>query len=95
MRTGGEVLGMPVRPARALVLSEENLALWHMRQQRLALGENVQLICRPFAGKCRRQNSHERWENSIRNPGGKVPSGCYARGDATWHQLVLSPTCAL
>jgi hypothetical protein len=51
LQAGGELLGLPVRPARALVLSEENLMLWHMRHQRLALGEHVQVICQPFAGK--------------------------------------------
>jgi hypothetical protein len=51
LKAGGELLGMAVRPARALVLSEENLALWHMRQQRLALADHVQVICQPFAGK--------------------------------------------
>jgi hypothetical protein len=51
LAAGGALLGQAVRPARALVLSEENLALWQMRHQRLALGDNVQIICRPFAGK--------------------------------------------
>jgi hypothetical protein len=51
MKDGGELLGMPVRPARALVLSEESLSLWQMRHERLTFGENAQLICRPFAGK--------------------------------------------
>jgi hypothetical protein len=51
LQAGGQLLDLEVRPARALVLSEENLALWHMRHQRLALGEHVQVICQPFAGK--------------------------------------------
>jgi hypothetical protein len=51
LRAGGELLGQAVRPARALVLSEENMTLWQMRQQRLDLGENALIICRPFAGK--------------------------------------------
>src|SRR5438552_862674 len=51
LKDGGELLGMPVRPAKALVLSEENTALWQMRQQRLALGEHAQVICQPFASK--------------------------------------------
>jgi hypothetical protein len=49
MQAGGQLLDLEVRPARALVPSEENLALWHMRHQRLALGEHVQVICQPFA----------------------------------------------
>jgi AAA domain len=51
LRAGGELLGQPVHPARALVLSEEQLVLWHLRQERLPLGEHVRLICRPFHGK--------------------------------------------
>jgi AAA domain len=51
LKDGGELLDLPVRPARALVLSEENLALWRMRHQRLPLGDHVQVICQPFAGK--------------------------------------------
>src|SRR2546428_1347308 len=39
MKDGGELLGLPVRPAKALVLSEENSALWNMRRQRLVFGE--------------------------------------------------------
>ncbi len=51
MNDGGEFLGMPVRPAKVLVLSEENAALWRMRQERLPLGEHAQFILQPFAGK--------------------------------------------
>src|ERR1700730_5971833 len=51
MKNGGELLGMPVRPAKALVLSEESPALWHMRRQRLAFGTHANVICQPFAGK--------------------------------------------
>src|SRR6266404_240826 len=48
LKDGGELLGLPVRPAKALVLSEENSALWEMRRQRLAFGEQIGLISRPF-----------------------------------------------
>jgi hypothetical protein len=51
MKDGGELLGLPVRPCRALVLSEENPVLWGMRRQRLAFGEHVGLISQPFPGK--------------------------------------------
>src|ERR1700682_4390205 len=51
MKDGGELLGLPVRPAKALVLSEENSALWEMRRQRLAFGDHIGLISRPFAAK--------------------------------------------
>jgi hypothetical protein len=51
MKAGGVLLGQPVRPARALVISEENVDLWRMRHARLSLGEHVQVICQPFLGK--------------------------------------------
>lgn len=51
MDAGGELLGQPVLPARALVLSEENVALWQHRHARLAFGDHVRLMCQPFAGK--------------------------------------------
>jgi hypothetical protein len=47
----GELLGMPVRFAKALVVSEEDPVLWQMRQQRLVFGEQIGLISRPFARK--------------------------------------------
>src|SRR5437899_518890 len=46
MRDGGQLLGMPVRCAKALVLSEEGATLWQMRRDRLAFGENAKVICR-------------------------------------------------
>ena len=51
MKDGGQLLGLPVRPAKVLVLSEENLDLWAMRQRRLDFGEHIGLISRPFAAK--------------------------------------------
>jgi len=51
LQDGGELLGLPVRPARALILSEENLGLWQMRHARLPLGDQVRIISQPFSGK--------------------------------------------
>jgi hypothetical protein len=51
LEAGGQLLGLPALPARALVLSEENPSLWRTRHQRLAFGDHVQFICRPFLGK--------------------------------------------
>ncbi len=47
LKDGGELLGLPVRPAKALVLSEENANLWHGRRQRLDFGEQPGLISQP------------------------------------------------
>jgi hypothetical protein len=51
LKEGGELLGQPVRPARALVVSEENLVLWRMRHERLPMGDHVQVVCQPFVAK--------------------------------------------
>jgi RecA-family ATPase len=51
MKDGGELLGLPVRPGKAVVLSEENPILWNLRQQRLTFGEHIGIISRPIAGK--------------------------------------------
>src|SRR5437870_1248377 len=48
---GGELLGLPVCPAKTLVISDENSALWHIRRQRLVFGEHANLISQPFAAK--------------------------------------------
>jgi hypothetical protein len=51
LQDGGELLDLPVRPARALVVSEESTDLWQQRRQRLVFGQHTNLISRPFAGK--------------------------------------------
>jgi hypothetical protein len=51
LKDGGMLLDLPVCPARALVISEENAALWHMRGQRLAFGKHLGVINSPFGGK--------------------------------------------
>jgi hypothetical protein len=51
LQDDGELLGLPVRPAKALVLSEESTALWQRRRQRLVFGAHTDLISQPFAGK--------------------------------------------
>jgi hypothetical protein len=51
LQEGGELLGLPVRPAQALVLSEESTDLWDRRRQRLVFGKHTDLISQPFAGK--------------------------------------------
>jgi hypothetical protein len=51
LQEDGELLGLPVRPARALVLSEEGTDLWQQRRHRLVFSAHTDLISRPFAGK--------------------------------------------
>ncbi|HLW63883.1 MAG TPA: AAA family ATPase [Gemmataceae bacterium] len=51
LQTGGELAGLAVKPARAVVLSEESPALWQMRHQRFHFGDHIGLVCRPFRGK--------------------------------------------
>jgi hypothetical protein len=65
LQEDGELLGLPVRPARALVLSEEGTDLWQRRRQRLVFGAHTDLISRPFAGK----PSDADWRASIDHAG--------------------------
>jgi hypothetical protein len=51
LKEGAQLLGLPVRPAKALVLSEEIPLLWTSRCHWLQFGEHTNLISRPFAGK--------------------------------------------
>src|SRR5947209_13333981 len=48
MHAGGELAGRSVRPARAAIVSEEDLQLWRERCRRLPLANNVCLISQPF-----------------------------------------------
>jgi RecA-family ATPase len=51
MKAGGQVAGLPVAPARVLVLSEESPAHWLQRSQQFDYTSHVAWFCRPFAGK--------------------------------------------
>ena len=55
LRTGGSLAGQAIRPGRGVVVSEESPALWRLRTQRLAFGDHLTWICRPFRGKPRPQ----------------------------------------
>jgi hypothetical protein len=46
---GGELGGLPVRPGRSLVISEEPLPLWADRIRKHQLGDSTCFILRPFA----------------------------------------------
>ena len=48
MGAGGDLLGLPVRPGRAVVVSEEPEAMWDDRARRLGIGDHVRWACRPF-----------------------------------------------
>src|SRR4029077_7302759 len=47
---GGQLAGLAVAPGRAIVVSEEAASDWDARCRQLALGQNVQFLCRPFQG---------------------------------------------
>ncbi len=51
MATGGHLAGLAVKPARAVVISEECHFNWQQRDRKLHFGSNVGWLCRPFAGK--------------------------------------------
>ncbi len=47
---GGQLAGLKVAQGRAVVVSEESAPDWDARCRKLALGQNVQFLCRPFQG---------------------------------------------
>jgi hypothetical protein len=51
LKTGGDLAGLPLTAARALVVSEEPLALWHRRTEHLDFGDHVGWFCQPFRGR--------------------------------------------
>ena len=48
LAAGGPLAGRPLRPGRALVLSDESATLWADRHARLNFGPHVRLVCQPF-----------------------------------------------
>jgi hypothetical protein len=61
LRTGGTLAGQPVRPGKALVVSEEAPAHWQARRQALHLAEQVCLVCRPFSSR----PAPEQWQQLL------------------------------
>jgi hypothetical protein len=53
MKAGGELAGLPVKPGKALVVTEEPAEKWLERSRRFDFAGNVCWLCRPFAGKPR------------------------------------------
>jgi hypothetical protein len=48
LQHGGQLLGLPVARAKALVISEESLSIWRPRLEQLNIRDHVHLLCRPF-----------------------------------------------
>ena len=61
LQTGGDLAGLALAPASALVLSEESPDHWARRNARLRFGPNIGWICRPFTGR----PSIDAWNNLI------------------------------
>jgi hypothetical protein len=53
LKTGGTLAGLPLRPGKAVVVSEESPLTWYERSQVLAFDNHVRWFCRPFRGKPR------------------------------------------
>jgi hypothetical protein len=51
LKTGGLLAGLPLRPGRAAVVSEESAAHWAGRSRKLDFGDHVWWLCRPFRGR--------------------------------------------
>jgi hypothetical protein len=52
--TGGVLAGLPLAAGRAVVVTEESPAQWQRRAALVDFGNHVCWLCRPFAGKPRR-----------------------------------------
>jgi len=50
LKTGGLLAGLPLRPGRAVVVTEESAAHWVSRSRKLDFGDHVWWLCRPFRG---------------------------------------------
>jgi len=57
LQQGGQLAGLAVTAAKALVISEESEADWRPRFQQLGIRDHVDLLCRPFTV----QPSMEQW----------------------------------
>jgi hypothetical protein len=51
LKTGGMLAGLPVRPGRAVVISEEAPAMWLERSRVVDLDGHVDWFCQPFRGQ--------------------------------------------
>jgi hypothetical protein len=54
---GGQLAGLAVAPARAVVVTEEHASRWYDRSRKLAFGDGHCWLCRPFRAKPR----YEEW----------------------------------
>ena len=61
LAAGGTLAGLAVQAGRVMVLAEESDDLWADRIERLGLGPNFRLLCRPF----REQPSSDQWDVMI------------------------------
>jgi hypothetical protein len=60
LANSGQLAGLPVAAAQAVVVSEESGDHWDQRCRRLGLGDHVRLLCRPFPGKPSRDDGNYR-----------------------------------
>src|SRR5262249_42926882 len=86
MADGGKLADLTVRPGRAAVISEEDPEDWDTRCQKLQIGGNVVLFCRPFAAK----PSMAQWHGLIQamlDPEMLVSFGKRSRKSNSWDLL--------
>jgi hypothetical protein len=50
MRSGGELAGCAVRPAKAIVVTDEIADLWDVRCEQFDIGDHVGFMAQPFRG---------------------------------------------
>jgi RecA-family ATPase len=49
--SGGRLAGLGLAPGKAVVVTEEDPSLWHLRTKALGIGVHVGWCCRPFLGR--------------------------------------------
>jgi hypothetical protein len=53
LQSGGLLAGLPLRPGKAVIVSEESPQHWFQRSLKLTFGDHLCWYCRPFRGKPR------------------------------------------
>lgn len=80
LENGGSFLGRPLRPGRALVVSEEPQRQWAERLRRMPVGPHAEIMPRPFIGR----PSHEDWNQLI-------DEACLLRLDGQLDLFIVDP----
>jgi hypothetical protein len=68
MAAGGDCCGLAVKPAKVLVVSEEDEEIWAARRDELGLADHLGFLCRPFKGR----PTMNQWQEFLKRLRGQV-----------------------